>query len=104
MSGIKSTALTQANEMFYNCSAITSVNLSNAQLSTSSNVNLYQMFRGCSKLKSIDIRSMKFTKVNGYYNMFYSVPADVEIIVLNSTQKTWITGKFSTLTNIVTVS
>ena len=86
--------------MFYNCTSLTNVNMSNFQVSTTSNVNLYRMFNGCSKLTSIDIRKINFAKVNGFYNMFVGVPDDSEIIVMNETQRNWILGKFSNLNNI----
>ena len=62
------------------------------------------MFSGCKVLNHLDIRNFDFTKVTSYQNMFSQVPTDCEIIVKDDTAKTWITSKFTTLTNVKTVA
>ena len=56
------------------------------------------------------LRNFDFANVGtSYNNMFGSsatsgVPNDCEIIVKDDTAKTWITGKFTRLTNVKTVA
>ena len=104
LSGISSSNVKESHSMFLNCTSLTSVNLSNFQVSTTSNVNMYRAFNGCSKLMTIDIRKINFSKVTGFYNMFYGVPDNSKIIVMDETQKTWILNKFNTLNNIQVAS
>ena len=62
------------------------------------------MFRACSSLTNLDIRNFDFTNVTSYSNMFTGVPKDCLIIVKDDTAKTWLTSKFTTLTNVKTVA
>jgi surface protein len=71
---------------------------------TTSATNMSQMFCNCKVLTKLDIRNFTFTKVTNYSNMFKNVPADCLIIVKDDTAKTWITSKFTTLTNVKTVA
>ena len=50
------------------------------------------------------MRNFDFTNVASYSTMFYNVPTDCLIIVKDDTAKTWITSKFTTLTNVKTVA
>lgn len=91
---------------FRNCSKLKEINISNW---TSSKVIYVQgTFEGCTSLEKIDMRKITFDSVGSgtvYYNsMFKGVPANCLIIVKNSTVKSWITSKFSHLTNVKTVS
>ena len=93
--------------MFGSCSKLTSLNLSN--FDTSKVTSMYRMFNGCKSLTHLDIRNFDFTKVTSYSNMFGSsastgVPDNCEIIVKDDAAKTWITSKFSRLTNVKTVA
>ena len=89
-------------QVFANCNTLTSLNLSNW---TTSNVSsMAYMFFGCKSLKHLDVRSFDFTKISSYDNVFNNVPTDCEIIVKDDTAKTWITEKFTTLTNVKTVA
>lgn len=68
-----------------------------------------QMFNNCKSLTRIDMRNFNFSSVTNYTNMFGSsasngVPDNCLIIVADDTQKTWITSKFSRLTNVKTVA
>ena len=98
---------TDTSYMFNSCSKLSTLNLSN--FDTSSVINMSYMFNMCSNLTSLDLSSFDFTKVSSYSNMFGSsattgVPNNCEIIVKDDTAKTWITGKFSRLTNVKTVA
>lgn len=94
--------VTNMADMFRNCYVLTQLNLSSfytPNLTTSS-----QMFGWCEKLQKIDIRNMTFDNVTSYTDMFTGIPSNCEIIVKDDTQKTWITSKFSNLTNVKTVA
>ena len=58
------------------------------------------MFQGCSSLASLDLSNFDFTNVTDYTNVFRDVPANCEILVKDETAKTWITSKWSNLTNV----
>lgn len=88
--------------MFGGCSGLTSLDLSN--FITSKVTDVSQLFLSCRKLTRLDIRNFDFTNVTSYSNMFYNVPTNCLIIVKDDTAKTWITEKFTTLTNVKTVA
>lgn len=94
--------VTNMSSMFQNCSSITNIDLS--MFETPNLVNVTSMFDKCSSLQHLDIRKMTFDNVTNYTNMFRSVRNNCEIIVKDNTQKTWITSKFSNLTNVKTVA
>ena len=94
-------------QMFYSCDSLTSLNLSSFTGESLTNVN--SMFSYCKNLMYLDIRNLDFANVTNYSNMFGSntysyVPANCLIIVKDETAKTWITSKFSRLTNVKTVA
>ena len=93
---------TYQSDMFYGCSNLTSLNLSNFNVGKNSYTQ--NMFRACSSLTNLDIRNFDFAKVTSYNNMFNGVPTDCLIIVKDDTAKTWITSKFTNLTNVKTVA
>ena len=102
VSGLNTSNVTNMQQMFYNCSSLTNLSLSN--FNTSNVTNMQQMFYNCSRLKNLDIRNFDFSNVTSYNNIFSNVPADCLIIVKDDTAKTWITSKFTTLTNVKTVA
>lgn len=87
---------------------ITSVDLSNLDLSNVANVS-YAFFN-CIQLTFIDLRTIDFAnKVSFYSSMFgdsanNGPPNNCLIIVADTTQKQWIRSKFSRLTNVKTVA
>ena len=87
---------------FTNCSSLINLDLSGWK--TSSLTNTTQIFSSCRKLTRLDIRNFDFSNVTSYSNMFSNVPADCLIIVKDDTAKTWITSKFTSLTNVKTVA
>jgi len=93
---------TTMSEMFSYCSKIKEINLSNFYTPALSDTSF--MFYNCGALKKIDIRNMTFDNVKSYNSMFIYVPSNCEIIVKDDTQKTWITSKFTNLTNVKTVA
>jgi surface protein len=58
------------------------------------------MFQNCSSLTELDLSSFDISNVKYYSGMFDNVPTDCLIYVKDSTAKTWITSKFSTLTKV----
>ena len=90
------------NYVFENCEGLTNLDLSNWD--TNNVVAMAAMFRNCTSLTNLDIRKFDFSKVTTYTNMFGNVPTDCLIIVKDDTAKTWITSKFTTLTNVKTVA
>ena len=84
--------------MFSGCSSLTSLDLS--KFNTSKVTDMSYMFAYCSILTSLDLSSFDFTNVTVYSNMFEGVPDSCEILVKDETAKTWITSKFSNLTNV----
>lgn len=97
--------VTSMMSMFKGCSSLTELDLSN--FDTSKVTNMASMFYNCTSLKKLDIRNFvmnQITNSNYYKDMFTGVPSDCLIIVKNSTQKSWITSKFSSLKNVQLVS
>ena len=92
----------KTSSMFSGCSLLTSIDLSG--FTTPNLTSTSSMFSGCRQLQHIDIRNMTFNSVTDYSSMFSNVPSNCEIIVKDDTQKTWITSKFSNLTNVKTVA
>ena len=58
------------------------------------------MFYNCSSLTSLDISNFTFDKVTSYDEMFTNVPNNCSILVKSQTEKDWITSKFTNLTNV----
>ena len=92
---------------FYNCPNLTTIDLSTISNTHPSNVQ--EMFAGCTSLTHIDLRTFTLSSATTYTDMFgadatVGVPDNCEIIVANDTQKTWVQGKFSRLTNVKTIT
>lgn len=113
LSNFNTAKVTDFRSMFSNNDALQSLNLSSFTLSSGLLIRTSSMFYNCTSLTHIDIRSMILSNITGgtayYENMFGAdastgVPDNCEIIVANDTQKTWITSKWSRLTNVKTVA
>ena len=99
---VKSDNITTMTSMCNGCSSLVEADLSamkSPKLTSTSG-----MFKDCKKLEKIDIRNMTFSSVANYTDMFTNVPANCLIIVKDSTAKSWITSKFTNLTNVKTVA
>lgn len=90
--------------MFYKCTSLESIDLRNFTTNFGYGVQGMDMFSNCTSLKHLDLRSFDFSRVTYYSGMFNKVPTDCEIIVKNTTQKNWVTGKFTNLTNVKTLA
>lgn len=103
-SGFDTSGVLVMSSMFDGCTSLTSLDLSNFY--TPNLANVYSMFKGCTSLTYLDIRNMTLSNItssSSYNNMFNLVPNNCEIIVKDSTEKEWITSKFTNLTNVKTV-
>ena len=98
VSNFNTSNVTYMSYMFSECSSLTSLDLSN--FDTSNVKDMSYMFYNCTALQHLDISNFDFTKVTSYSSMFSGVPADCEILVKDETAKTWITSKFTNLTNV----
>ena len=98
LSSFNTSNVTNMRYMFYYCSKLTTLDLSS--FNTSNVTNMDSMFYNCAKLQHLDISSFDFTNVKYYSSMFSSVPTYCKILVKDETAKTWITSKFSNLTNV----
>ena len=106
LSSFKTPLVTTMGSMFYYCNALESLDLST--FATPKLTNVSSMFYMCRNLKHIDMRNFDFTNVTSYSLMFGnsagdSIPNSCEIIVKDETAKTWLTSKFTRLTNVKTV-
>ena len=101
-SGLNTSGVTNMARMFENCNNLTSLDVSN--FNTSKVTDMGNMFYYCNKLTSLDLRNFDFSNVTSYNNMFKRVNAGCLIIVKDDTAKTWITSKFTALTNVKTVA
>lgn len=102
VSNFDTSNVTSLRSCFSNCSSLTSLDLSN--WITSNVTDMRDCFYNCKKLTRLDIRNFDFSSVTSYSSMFTGVPADCLIIVKDDTAKTWITSKFTDLTNVKTVA
>ena len=66
---LRTNNMTSMNSMFYNCSSLTSLDLSNFDTSNVNNMNA--MFYGCNKLTSLDLSNFNTSKVTVVVDMFY---------------------------------
>ena len=99
--------LQNAQYMFARCTSIQSLDLSN--MNPTALTNTTNMFNNCTSLTFLDIRQFTLSSITTFTNMFgagdYNGPPDnCLIVVKDATEKTWITSKFSRLTNVKTVS
>ena len=132
LSHFNTSAVTNMSYMFQSCSALTNLNLANwdtkkvtnmtgmfkhctvieeldlSSFDTSNVTNMQEMFFCCYKLAKLDIRNFDFSKVTTYTKAFggdsSSFPANCLVIVKDATAKSWITSKFTWLTNVKTVA
>ena len=74
--------------MFRGCSKLASLNLRN--LNTSNVTNMNSMFYGCMGLNSLDLSNADFSKVRNSANMFLSVPNTMAVTVLDVAAETFI--------------
>ena len=81
LSNFKTSLVKNMNYMFYGCYSLKSLIL--PQLDTSSVVNMNSMFSGCSSLKSLDLSSFKTSLVINMNYMFYDLSSLESLNITN---------------------
>ena len=96
---IDTSNVTNINDMFYECSKLTNLDLSN--FNTSKVIDMYGMFYNCTSLTSIDLSSFDTSKVTQINQAFYNCP-NLNKLYLSSgffNSKSLTTYDFSPLSN-----
>ena len=70
LEGLDTSNITDMNSMFYNCSNVTELDLSN--FNTDKVTSMATMFWGCGSIESLDISSFNMSNVTNVNNMFAS--------------------------------
>lgn len=94
-------SITSAKGMFKGCVELEELDLTNFNFSK--NFTCADMFRDCISLKKLDIRNWAINKVtssNYYTDIFTNVPNDCLIIVKDSSCRSWVQARKSTLNNV----
>lgn len=94
--------ITTCTYMFNSCRQVTEFDLSNLDLSNVTDVSY--MFYYCQSAEKIDIRTLDDTKITVSTQMMTNVPTNCLIIVKDDAFKSFLQGKFPSLTNIKTVA
>jgi len=88
------------SNMFNFCTSLTSLDLSFFDTSNVTNMSGMFIMYESSNMTLLDLSSFDFSKVTSYSNMFDSYLANCVIYVKDQTALTWLTSKFSFLTNV----
>lgn len=98
------TAMIDFTNTFRYCTGLTEIDMSG--IVNGSATDTIYMFGGCTGLTKIDMRSFNFSNIDtsSCNGMFSEVPNNCLIIVANSTYKSWITSRYTNLTNVKTVA
>lgn len=98
------TKLIDFTNAFRYCTGLTEIDMSGIVNGTKTDT--IHMFSGCTGLTKIDMRSFNFSNIDtaSCSGMFNEVPNNCLIIVANTTYKSWITSRYSNLTNVKTVA
>ncbi len=89
--------------MFYNCSALTSLDLSN--FNTAKVTDMKDMFEGCTKLYSLDLSNFNTAEVTDMSCMFYNCPAltSLNLSNFNTAKVTYMIYMFSNCSALTTI-
>ena len=79
LSNFDTSKVTDMQYMFCSCTPLISLNLSN--FDTSKVTSMYYMFYNCTNLEYINLENFDETKLTSYNNMFYNVPDNVVICI-----------------------
>ena len=95
--------ITNMNAMFYECSALTSLDLSG--WNTSKAIYMNNMFQKCSALTSIDLSGWNTSKVTGMRAMFYecSKLTSLDLSGWNTSKVTDISGMFYNCSGLTSI-
>ena len=92
--------VTNMSKLFDGCTKLTTLDLSFFDTSNVTNMSgMFTMYES-SNMTVLDLSSFDFSKVQSYSNMFDSYLANCVIYVKDQTALTWLTSKFSFLTNV----
>lgn len=97
LSGMICPNVTNISYMFFGCSTVETIDLSNIT-GTVSNIN--DVFNGCTSLKTIDISGMSFSNISSTNrdDTFKNVPTNCTIYVKDANAQTKLSGWFPTYT------
>jgi len=98
VSRFNTSSVTNTSQMFSDCHALTNLDLSS--FDTSNVANMDKMFDTCVRLTNLNLSNMDFSSVTSYSSMFMNIPTSCLITAKDETVKTWITSKFTNLTNV----
>ena len=97
LSGLVCPNVTTITNMFVDCSAVETIDLSNI---TGTITNISNAFSGCTSLKTIDISGMSFSNIasSSRNNTFNNVPTNCTIYVKDADAQTKLSGWFPSYT------
>ena len=100
---IDTSNVTNMSYMFYNCKALTSLNLSN--FNTTNVTNMSSMFGSCSNLTSLDVSNFDTSKVTNMSSMFYGckVITSLDVNNFNTTNVTDMKSMFNGCSNLTSL-
>ena len=101
VSSFETSKVTEMDSMFSGCRSLSNLDLSN--FDTSKVTNMYGMFASCSSLTNLDMRNATFNATS-YSLMFRSIADGINIIVKDTTAKTWIEERLSDANRTGTVT
>ena len=101
---INTSKVTDMNCMFYNCTALTSINLSN--FDTSNVTNMRYMFRGCTSLTSLNLSNFDTSKVTNMHYMFRGCSGltSLNLSNFNTSNVTDMYGMFYSCTSLTSIN
>ncbi len=100
---LDSSNVTNMGRMFYGCSNLTSLDLSN--FNTNNVTNMYSMFEGCSSLTSLDLSPLNTTNVTNMSNMFSGCSSliTLDLSTLNTSNVTNMGSMFRKCSSLTTL-
>ena len=99
LSSFDTSNVTDMSNMFGLCESLATLDLSN--FNTSNLSDKASLFSSCYLLTSVDFTNVVFLNISEYEYMFKDSNINMQIIVKDETQRTWLTSKFPELTNVV---
>ena len=103
LSNFNTSQVTDMSNMFRDCSKLISLNLSS--FDTSQVTNMSYMFHNCSTLTSLDFNQATFEKVTSFDYMF-GIKANIYMVVKDDTARNWLqnrlneSGSFGTIVTV----
>ncbi len=96
--------MTDASRLFYNCSNMTNIDMS--EFDTSQVTNMYNMFIGCSNLTSLDVSGFNTSRVTDMRNMFGNCSnlVSLDLSSFDTRQVKDMGGMFSLCSNLTSIN